>query len=125
MCYMSETERPVARVGVRELRQNLSVYLERVKQGETLEVTEHAERTFLREHLGRFGRALAARVLSEDAHGYLGALGRVLLTLIEAECARVGVGPGPIELVVRPDAADETPMLCGTADELIQIQRSR
>jgi prevent-host-death family protein len=28
-------------VGIRELRQNLSVYLERVKRGETLEVTEH------------------------------------------------------------------------------------
>lgn len=28
------------RVGVRELRQNLSVYLERVKAGEALEVTE-------------------------------------------------------------------------------------
>ncbi len=41
MCYMSETGRPRARVGVRELRQNLSVYLDRVKDGETLEVTEH------------------------------------------------------------------------------------
>ena len=30
-----------ARVGVRELRQNLSVYLRRVKRGERLEVTEH------------------------------------------------------------------------------------
>jgi prevent-host-death family protein len=30
-----------ARVGVRELRQNLSVYLDRVKEGETLTVTEH------------------------------------------------------------------------------------
>lgn len=29
------------KVGVRELRQNLSVYLRRVKAGETLEVTEH------------------------------------------------------------------------------------
>jgi prevent-host-death family protein len=28
-------------VGVRELRQNLSRYLERVKEGETLTVTEH------------------------------------------------------------------------------------
>jgi prevent-host-death family protein len=28
-------------VGVRELRQNLSVYLDRVKEGETLTVTEH------------------------------------------------------------------------------------
>lgn len=41
MCYMSESERAPARVGVRELRQNLSVYLDRVKAGETLEVTEH------------------------------------------------------------------------------------
>lgn len=33
MCY-------VERVGVRELRQNLSVYLRRVEEGETLEVTD-------------------------------------------------------------------------------------
>jgi prevent-host-death family protein len=31
----------MAKVGVRELRQNLSKYLERVKEGESLEVTEH------------------------------------------------------------------------------------
>jgi prevent-host-death family protein len=41
MCVMSEGEAVMARVGVRELRQNLSVYLDRVKAGETLEVTEH------------------------------------------------------------------------------------
>lgn len=41
MCYMSEKSEQPARVGVRELRQNLSVYLDRVKKGETLEVTEH------------------------------------------------------------------------------------
>lgn len=34
MCYME-------RVGIRELRQNLSVHLRRVKRGESLEVTEH------------------------------------------------------------------------------------
>ena len=38
MCYMKD-HRP--RVGVRELRQNLSVYLDRVKRGESLAVTEH------------------------------------------------------------------------------------
>jgi prevent-host-death family protein len=37
---MSEGDTP-ARVGVRELRQNLSVYLRRVEKGETLDVTEH------------------------------------------------------------------------------------
>jgi prevent-host-death family protein len=43
MCYMSEEQGHPARVGVRELRQNLSVYLARVKEGETLEVTEHGQ----------------------------------------------------------------------------------
>ncbi len=37
MCYMRY---PRADVGVRELRQNLSVYLRRVKKGETLDVKE-------------------------------------------------------------------------------------
>ena len=37
MCYMDERSR---RVGVRELRQNLSVHLRRVMAGETLEVTD-------------------------------------------------------------------------------------
>jgi prevent-host-death family protein len=36
MCYMEGR-----RVGVRELRQNLSKYLRRVERGERLEVTEH------------------------------------------------------------------------------------
>jgi prevent-host-death family protein len=38
---MSERGARLPKVGVRELRQNLSVYLDRVKTGETLEVTEH------------------------------------------------------------------------------------
>ena len=40
MCYM--TRRP-DRVGVRELRQNLSVYLDLVKKGQALTVTEHGQ----------------------------------------------------------------------------------
>ncbi len=43
MCYMSDHDEQRTRVGVRELRQNLSVYLRRVKAGETLEVTEHGQ----------------------------------------------------------------------------------
>ena len=34
-------DQPSTTVGVRELRQNLSVYLDRVKQGAALQVTEH------------------------------------------------------------------------------------
>jgi prevent-host-death family protein len=37
MCYMP---RQPARVGVRELRQNLSIYLDRIRAGEWFEVTD-------------------------------------------------------------------------------------
>lgn len=96
---------------------------------ETLEVTRQAARSFLRDHLGRFGRAFAARVAAEDEGGFFGALGHVLLAFVDAECARVGVEAGPIDLIVRPESIDDTPMACGTAPEphaageLIQIQR--
>lgn len=40
MCYMAARARTV---GVRELRQNLSVYLARVKKGQALTVTEHGQ----------------------------------------------------------------------------------
>lgn len=40
MCYMN-TE--TAHVGVRELRQNLSIYLERIALGETLQVTDRGQ----------------------------------------------------------------------------------
>jgi len=95
---------------------------------DTLQVTREAERSFLREHLGRFGRAFAARVASENADGFYGAVAAVLRGFIEAECTRLGVVAGPLELMVRPETPDETPMLCGTAaanEALIQIQRSR
>jgi antitoxin (DNA-binding transcriptional repressor) of toxin-antitoxin stability system len=41
MCYMRYRK---PEVGVRELRQNLSVYLKRIKAGETLEVKERGHR---------------------------------------------------------------------------------
>ena len=39
MCYMETS----GQVGVRELRQNLSVYLARIARGETLEVTDRGQ----------------------------------------------------------------------------------
>lgn len=96
---------------------------QRLLSPETLEMTEKAERSFLRDHLGRFGRAFAARVAAEDGDGYYGVLGRLLLAFVDAECARVGVEAGPVDLIVRPEVVDDTPMACGTNDELIQIQR--
>lgn len=48
MCYivlqwLAMSSGKERRVGVRELRQNLSIYLRRVVSGETLEVTERGE----------------------------------------------------------------------------------
>ena len=86
MCYMEQEQaaravtaaqplRP-ARVGVRELRQNLSVYLERVIAGERLEVTDRGNPVAmlipirpgatLVERLVAEGRAIAARIRPED-----------------------------------------------------------
>ena len=91
---------------------------------ETLEATARAERTFMRDHLGRFGRAFATRLVSEDRDGYFAALGHALLALLTAECARLDVEAGPVDLAVRPEEPDDTPMACGSAeDQLIQIQR--
>ena len=67
MCYMGRGNQ---QVGVRQLRQNLSVYLRRVRTGETLEVTDRgravavlaplAEGATPLERLTASGRATAA-----------------------------------------------------------------
>ena len=67
----------VRRVGVREIRQNLSVYLDRVKAGETLHVTEYgqvvamlsplpAERLSPLDRMVREGRAIAPTASLKD-----------------------------------------------------------
>jgi prevent-host-death family protein len=60
MCYMA----PRDRVGVREIRQYLSVYLDRVKKGEVLEITERGQPVALLTPLPRQG-SLVARLVAE------------------------------------------------------------
>lgn len=72
MCYMNG--RPV--IGVRELRQNASAALRRVKQGETLEVTSRGrpvalltplpEQATLRDRLIAEGKLIPAKRSLED-----------------------------------------------------------
>ena len=90
---------------------------------ETLTVTRAAGREFLRDHLGYFGRAFAGKLVAQDPGGYFGAVGETFLRFLDAACAMAGVTAGPADLSVRLDLVDETPMACGSADELIQIQR--
>src|SRR4051812_45542147 len=65
MCYMEVGKQGVhAEIGIRHLRQNLSVYLERVKRGEELTVTERgvpvARLAPLRKPQGVLAQLLAA-----------------------------------------------------------------
>ncbi len=63
---MSETTtKHPARVGVRELRQNLSVYLDRVRKGETLEVTEHGQPIAQLGPRARAGTSVIDRLIAE------------------------------------------------------------
>lgn len=59
MCYMEAT------VGVRELRQNLSVYLDRIKEGETLTVTEHGREVALLTPLPKREMDVLERLVAE------------------------------------------------------------
>jgi TorA maturation chaperone TorD len=83
-----------------------------------------AARGFLRDHLGRFGRAFASGLVKEDEEGFHGALGTVLFRFLTQECQRFGLPPGPASLELRPPRADDTPMACGRPqEELVRIQR--
>lgn len=81
----------------------------------TLDETRRAQRLFLRDHLGRFAPAFAARLAAADPGGFYGALGRVLTALVQADCRRLDIEAGADDLWLRaPAADDEVPMACGT-----------
>jgi len=91
MCYMKGAKRSV---GVRELRQNLSVYLRRVIAGEVLEVTDR----------GRAVALLAPTLQSSPGIERLVATGRALRPA--GDLLDVGPPPGSISRRVS-DALEE------------------
>ena len=70
------------KAGIRELRQNLSRYVDRVKAGETIEVTEH-------------GRLVAALVPRGDHEDRLLRLERRGLTLSRSSVDMASLAPVP------------------------------
>ena len=80
-----------------------------------LDETRRAARLFLRDHLGRWAPALAAKLSREDRDGFYGALGRLCAAFTVVECGRVGVSAGPEFLRLRLAALDPLPMACGGA----------
>ena len=88
MCYMSRR----LTVGVRELRQNLSVHLARVKRGVTLTVTEHGQVVALLRPAPPVGDAIE-RLIAEGratpARRLLSELPKALTLRLKAPLSRV------------------------------------
>jgi prevent-host-death family protein len=89
-----------ARVGVRELRQNLSVYLRRIEAGETLEVTEHGHPVARLTPLPPQRMSVLDRLIAEG-RAYPGKGGNL------ADWEPIDIGPGPTLSEVLQQMRDE------------------
>ena len=76
-------------------------------------IARDAQRTFLEEHLGRWGDAFAARVLDAAPAGLYGTAARLLRLWLLDECTRLAVAPNPPEERV---ASEEAPLTCPMAE---------
>ena len=96
MCYMKLS----TKVGVRELRQNLSVHLARVIAGETLEVTDR----------GHSVAVLAPLVRGESTLARLTRQGRLSPATTELLAGRPvrGAAPGTLARALRRERDDRT-----------------
>src|SRR5262245_24340712 len=72
-----------------------------------------AERLFLKDHVGRFGRAFARALSRESDHPFYRAVGELLDAFLAGECRRLGVGVGPEFVRLRSTVEAEVPMACG------------
>lgn len=77
------------------------------------ELIHEAYRRFLRDHLARFGMALAARLEGADRDGFYGRLAWLCREFLVVECRRLDVQPGPRALPLRPNTEDDVPAACG------------
>jgi len=78
-----------------------------------LEAVRQAYRSFLRDHLGRFGMAVATGLERWGGGGFYGRLASLCRALLAVECRRLGVRPGPRTLPLCPDLPDSAPAACG------------
>ncbi len=81
-----------------------------------------ATKLFLREDLGRFGRALGFQLEKYDPEGFLGNTGALLCEFLRFECRRLGVPIGSPHLSLRSTEEDQVPMACSTGSDLVQLE---
>jgi prevent-host-death family protein len=98
--HAPDRDEPPARVGVRELRQNLSVYLRRIEAGETLEVTEHGHPVARLTPLPPQRMSVLDRLIAEG-RAFPGKGGNL------ADWEPIDIGPGPTLSEVLQQMRDE------------------
>lgn len=76
-------------------------------------VARDAQRTFMRDHLSRWGIAFGRRLQVQSGSSFLGAVGKVLEAFLLLECKHLALPPGPRFLDLRA---------IGTAEELVAEQ---
>ncbi|MBI3940874.1 MAG: molecular chaperone TorD family protein [Acidobacteria bacterium] len=83
-----------------------------------------ATRLFLKDHVGRFGRAFARSLQEQDSMGFFARLGDLLYDSISLECRRLQIEAGPPLLRLRSAEEDGVPMACGQGSEsdLVQLE---
>ncbi|MDA2933027.1 molecular chaperone TorD family protein [Acidobacteria bacterium AH-259-D05] len=86
------------------------------------QASSKAKRLFLKEHLGRFGRAFGYGLKKQDPEGFLGMAGDFLFDFVTLECRRLQIEAGPSQLPLRSPAEDNVPMACAGETDLVQIE---
>jgi TorA maturation chaperone TorD len=96
-----------------ELLSTKEAYALETRQDEMFEVTRHALKRFVREHVGFFGIALGGTMEQEDPDGFYGRIGGLLVSFLSAISRELGVPTGPRTLPLSAFEDDGVPMACG------------
>jgi TorA maturation chaperone TorD len=77
---------------------------------------EDAERLFLRDHLGRIGRAFALALMKAAERGFYETVGRLCGAILATNCILFDLTPGPAYVRLRSAEDAEVPTACGSCD---------
>ncbi|MFO0983334.1 MAG: molecular chaperone TorD family protein [Planctomycetota bacterium] len=73
-----------------------------------------AQKLFLRDHLGRFGRSFARALAKAASHPFHRHAGQLCFEFLTAECAFLDVPPGPEFIALAAQRELEVPMACSS-----------
>jgi TorA maturation chaperone TorD len=86
----------------------------------TFQVVRDAGRSFLKDHLGRFGRAFARSLRKEAGQPFYRTTADLLFAFLTAESFVFGLPPGPESIRLSWIKEDNAPMACGSVCQLMK-----